>query len=284
MKRKIIFTVLLFFALTNLCFTQRAKNASKPSAPQEDSDLTYNVNGVSFTMKHIASVKDAVLGDNNRNDNKEHKVSLSSYYVGETEVTQELWQAVMGSNPSYFKDSLKNPVESVTWFDCIGFCNELTVAVMGDDDECVYDVRGDQVIADFSKKGFRLPTEAEWEYAAMGGKGQRYAGCNIESQLKGYAWYTDNSGSKTHEVATKKANKYWLYDMCGNVWEWCWDWYSESTPSAGRDPVGASSGSYRVCRGGCWSDCASCCGRAFRDFYDPSGGGNILGLRLACRL
>jgi len=265
-----------------------ARPPAKPPVPQGNSqigkDLTYNVKGVSFTMKHIASVQDAVLGDDNQSDNKGHKVSLSSYYIGETEVTQELWQAVMGSNPSCFKDSLKNPVERVTWFDCIGFCNELTVAVMGDDDECVYDMRGNQVVADFSKKGFRLPTEAEWEYAAMGGKGQRYAGCNIESQLKAYAWYDDNSGSKTHEVATKKANKYGLYDMSGNVWEWCWDWYSESTPSAGKDPVGASSGSNRVIRGGCWNYDASYCECAFRYFYVPSFSYSILGLRLACRL
>ena len=288
MKRKVFFAVLLFFAFASLLFTQRAENAPKPSAPQGNGrvgkDRTYNVNGVSFTMKHRASVQDAVLGDDDQSDNKEHKVSLSSYYIGETEVTQELWQAVMGSNPSYFKDSLKNPVEKVTWFDCIGFCNELTVAVMGDDDECVYDMRGDQVTADFSKKGFRLPTEAEWEYVAMGGKGQRYAGCNIESQLKAYAWYTDNSGSKTHEVGTKKANKYGLYDMSGNVWEWCWDWYNDSTPSGGKDPVGAVSGSDRVFRGGSWCYEVSYCERAYRDYIVPSDSGDILGVRLACRL
>ena len=280
MKKKIF--SMLFFALTGLCFAKEAKNAPKPSAQQEDSDLTYNVNGVSFTMKHIDSVLDAVLGDNNQNDNKEHKVSLSSYYIGETEVTQELWQAVMGSNPSYFKDSLKNPVEQVTWFDCIEFCNELTIAVMGEK-HCVYDVRGASINADFSKKGFRLPTEAEWEYAAMSGRGHKYAGCNIESQLKAYAWYADNSGSKTHEVATKKANKYGLYDMSGNVWEWCWDWYS-GTLSGGKDPVGASSGSGRVGRGGSWYFNASRCERAFRLYRDPGRSLSGLGLRLACRL
>ena len=264
-----------------------ARPQAKPPAPQGNGqvgkDRTYNVKGVSFTMKHIDSVQDAVLGDDNQSDNKEHKVSLSSYYIGETEVTQELWQAVMGSNPSYyFKDSLKNPVEEVTWLDCIGFCNELTVAVMGDDDGCVYDVRGGKVVADFSKKGFRLPTEAEWEYAAMGGKGQRYAGCNIESQLKAYAWYEDNSDSKTHEVGTKKANKYGLYDMSGNVWEWCWDWYS-STPSGGKDPVGAVSGVWRVFRGGSWNYEASGCERGFRNSFIPSDSRADLGLRLACR-
>ena len=265
-----------------------ARPPAKLPAPQENrqvgKDLTYNVNGVSFRMKHIDSVQDAVLGDNSQDNNKEHKVSLSSYYIGETEVTQELWQAVMGSNPSHFKDSLKNPVEEVTWLDCIGFCNELTIAVMGDDDECVYDVRGGKVVADFSKKGFRLPTEAEWEYAAMGGNGQRYAGCNIESQLENYAWYGDNSDSKTHEVGTKKANKYGLYDMSGNVWEWCWDWWSDSTPSGGKDPVGAVSGSRRVFRGGSWnSGLASGCERSYRIYPPPGDSYYFLGLRLACR-
>ena len=143
--------------------------------------------------------------------------------------------------------------------------------------------KGASINADFSKKGFRLPTEAEWEYATMSGRGHKYAGCNIESQLKAYAWYTDNSGSKTHEVATKKANKYGLYDMSGNVWEWCWDWYSSSTPSGGKDSVGAVSGSDRVIRGGSWCYEASYCGRAYRDYIDPSDSGYILGLRLARR-
>ena len=145
MKRKVFFAVLLFFAFASLLFTQRAENAPKPPAPQGNGqvgkDCTYSVNGVKFTMKHIDSVQDAVLGDESQSDNKEHKVSLSSYYIGETEVTQELWQAVMDVNPSYFTGSVKNPVEQVTWFDCIEFCNELTIAVMGEK-HCVYDIRG----------------------------------------------------------------------------------------------------------------------------------------------
>jgi len=246
-------------------------------------EVVHTIDNVSFKMKLIKAVTDVVLGANDQSNNKEHKVSLSSYYIGETEVTQELWQAVMNNNPSQFKDSVKNPVEQVTWLDCIKFCNELTKKVMGNE-HCVYTINGTSITADFRKKGFRLPTEAEWEYAAMGGEKSKYAGCNTEGELESYAWYDANSNNKTHEVGTKKANKYGLYDMSGNVWEWCWDWYSRSTPTGGKDPVGAVSGFNRVNRGGSWYYRASFCGRAFRIFNDPSYSNNFLGLRLACRL
>ena len=245
-------------------------------------DRTYRVNGVSFTLKPIAAVQGAVLG-NRHEDNKEHSVSLSAYYIGQTEVTQELWQAVMGSNPSEFTASVKNPVEKVSWYDCIEFCNELTAEIMGEE-HCVYTIRGSSVTADFSQKGFRLPTEAEWEYAAMGGRYHTYAGTNNDASLKDYAWYNSNSGGKTHEVGTKQANKYGIYDMSGNVWEWCWDWYSSSTPSGGQsDPTGAASGPYRVLRGGGWVNDADDAARAYRDFYDPDCSDISLGLRVVSR-
>ena len=270
-------------------------DASEPEPPsdadEENSnmkDTIYRVNGVSFTMKPIAVVKDAILGDDNWKDlngwytNKEHRVNLSAYYIGETEVTQELWQSVMGANPSWFKDSGKNPVETVSWYDCVKFCNELTAKVMGEN-HCVYKINGVNVTADFSQKGFRLPTEAEWEYAAMGGKKHKYAGCNSENELKGYAWYKDNSDNKTHEVKTKEPNGYGLYDMSGNVWEWCWDWWSATTPSGGNDPHSADAGVYRVWRGGSWAFNASHCERTYRAFIEPDNSGVNLGLRLALR-
>ena len=277
------------FPSSNSTQVYTAMWTSKPNNPTGDDEVTHKVGDVSFKMKKIKEVKDAVLGDNVKSDNKEHKVSLSSYYIGETEVTQGLWQAVMGNNPSYFTSSLKNPVEQVSWFDCVSFCNKLTEKVMSKED-CVYTINGNSVQADFSKKGFRLPTEAEWEYAAMGGEKTKYAGCNEDSELGGYAWYDSNSEYKTHEVGKKQANRYGLYDMSGNVWEWCWDWYSESTPSEGKDPVGAVSGSYRVIRGGSWHCSASGCECAYRssndpgdDDLDPSYIPGLMGLRLACR-
>ena len=246
-------------------------------------DRTYRVNGVSFTMKPIAAVQGAVLGDNSLRNNQEHSVSLSAYYIGQTEVTQELWQAVMGSNPSSFTASVKNPVEKVSWYDCIEFCNELTAEIMGEE-HCVYTIRGSSVTADFSQKGFRLPTEAEWEYAAMGGRYHTYAGTNNDASLKDYAWYDSNSGGKTHEVGTKQANKYGIYDMSGNVWEWCWDWYSSSTPSGGQsDPTGAASGALRVVRGGSWRNYALLCVVGGRNYNNPVISFVYLGFRLALR-
>ena len=284
--------------------------AYTPPVRQENRDntgeRTYRVNGVSFTMKPIAAVQGAVLGDNSQENNQEHTVNLSAYYIGETEVTQELWQIVMGRNPSFFDNmdnteitegrlfkvdrkiassevQKKRPIETVSWFDCIAFCNKLTAQIMGEE-HCVYKVKGTSVTADFSKKGFRLPTEAEWEYAAMGGKKYRWAGTTIEGQLKNYAWYDVNSDYKTHEVRQKYPNGYDLYDMSGNVWEWCWDWYNSSTPPADQnDPLGALSGSDRVLRGGCWCNFADVATRAFRRLGNPGARYEGFGLRVACR-
>ena len=290
--------------------TQQAATAHTLLARQENrnntGDRTYRIDEVSFTMKLIAAVHGAVLGDNSQENNQEHTVNLSAYYIGETEVTQELWQIVMGRNPSFFDNTdnteitegklfkvdrkiassevqKKRPIETVSWFDCIAFCNKLTAQIMGEE-HCVYKVKGTSVTADFSKKGFRLPTEAEWEYAAMGGKKYRWAGTTIEGQLKNYAWYDVNSDYKTHEVRQKYPNGYDLYDMSGNVWEWCWDWYNSSTPPADQnDPLGALSGSDRVLRGGGWCDFADVATRAFRRLDNPGERFEGFGLRVACR-
>ena len=274
-----------------------------PSAANEENsnmkDTIYRVREVNFTMKPIAAVTGTVLGDKEQSNNQEHTVNLSAYYIGETEVTQELWQAVMGNNPSHLTSSKKNPVESISWYDSIVFCNELTQKLSGlGVNECVY-YRDASLSAVYtavdgashtiphvkwSAKGFRLPTEAEWEYAAMGGQNHKYAGTDTETELTEYAWYKVNSDNKTHEVGTKKANKYGLYDMSGNVWEWCWDWYSSSTPASGQtDPQGASFGSRRVLRGGGWDFGADSCKRTNRGSYDPGNRYNIHGLRLVTR-
>ena len=190
-----------------------------------------------------------------------HQVTLTKdYYIGETEVTQELWTAVMWSNPSSFKGSDQLPVESVSWNDCQAFITKLN---------------------ELTGKNFRLPTEAEWEFAARGGnasEGYTYSGSNT---LGDVAWYFSNSSRKTHEVATKAPNELGLYDMSGNVWEWCQDWYGSYSSDVQTDPTGPTSGSARVVRGGGWSIDDYDCRVAYRYTGYPSGYSRYyLGLRL----
>ncbi len=188
-----------------------------------------------------------------------HQVTLSSFSIGRYEVTQEEWQAVMGNNPSNFKGA-KRPVEQVSWDDCQEFIRKLN-----------------------SKTGkkFRLPTEAEWEYAARGGNKSRsykYAGSN---NIGNVGWYGDNANSQTHNVGSKQPNELGLYDMSGNVREWCQDWYGNYSSSAQTNPRGSSSGSYRVIRGGGCYNHAWYCRVSIRNCITPDYRYSYLGLRLA---
>ena len=213
-----------------------------------------------FTMGATAEMKDP-----SDKEKPTHRVTLTKdYYIGKYEVTQALWKAVMGNNPSMFKgDNL--PVEQVSWKDCQKFLSKLN-RITG--------------------KTFRLPTEAEWEYAARGGnksRGYQYSGSN---NLSDVAWYSGNSDSgnseyeyETHAVGTKQPNELGIYDMSGNVREWCQDWYGKYNSSSQVNPTGANSDSYRVGRGGSWSCTAGNCRSSYRDDYAPGYGYN-LGLRL----
>ena len=225
---------------------------------------TFTVNGVSFTM---IAVKGGTFtmgatseqgSDAYSDERPTHQVTLSDYYIGETEVMQELWKAVMGSNPSYFSGT-NLPVECVSWNDCQTFITKLN---------------------QLTGKNFRLPTEAEWEYAARGGqksRGYKYAGSNALSDV---AWYLDNSSLKTHPVKQKQANELGLYDMSGNVWEWCQDWYGSYSSNAQTSPTGPSSGAYRVFRGGSWFNSASYCRVAYRGYHSSGFRYYILGFRV----
>ena len=188
-----------------------------------------------------------------------HQVTLTNdYYIGKYEVTQALWQAVMDNNPSYFKgDDL--PVEMVSWDDCQEFISKLN-SITG--------------------KKFRLPTEAEWEYAARGGNKSRsyqYCGSNNISDV---AWYGNNSENKTHAVGSKQANELGIYDMIGNVWERCQDWYGKYSGLSQTDPAGAARGDFRVIRGGGWYNDARDCRSSYRDINTPGNRYDYLGLRL----
>ena len=226
---------------------------------------SYTVNGVTFEMVSIEGGEFDMGSDKDDADADEspkHRVMLSDYFLGQTPVTQELWQAVMGSNPSNYVNP-KSPVDNVSWNDCQEFITKLN---------------------EMTGETFRLPTEAEWEYAAKGGNksgGCTYAGSNIITEV---AWCAENADGTTHPVANKLPNELGLYDMTGNVWEWCSDFYGNSYYSASvgaMDPTGPASGSYRVRRGGCLESFATDCRNTNRDWYAPYYRKNINGLRLA---
>ena len=226
------------------------------------SDNEFTVNGVTFKMIAVEGGTFQMGSNDAGSDSDEqpvHQVTLSSFSIGETEVTQELWQAVMGSNPSYFKGN-KLPVETVSWNDCQTFITKLN---------------------ELTGKTFRLPTEAEWEYAARGGnqsKGYIYSG---SITIDDVAWYNSNSSGATHPVAQKVPNELGIYDMSGNVWERCQDWYGNYSSASQTNPTGPTSGSDRVERGGSWGEDARSCRVANRYDNDPTSTSSSLGFRLA---
>ena len=230
--------------------------------PQPGEGKTFTANGISFTMIAVEGGSFQMGSTAGDSDEKPvHEVKVNSFSIGQTEVTQELWEAVMGSNPSNFKGN-KLPVERISWNDCQTFLTKLN---------------------QLTGQKFRLPTEAEWEFAARGGiqsKSFTYSGSNTIDDV---AWYTSNSDSKTHEVATKTPNELGIYDMSGNVWEWCQDWYGSDyySSSVVNNPTGPSSGSYRVYRGGRWGNSATNCRVANRNYNTPTITGDYLGFRLA---
>jgi formylglycine-generating enzyme required for sulfatase activity len=194
----------------------------------------------------------------------EHRVRITKpFYLGKYQLTQEEWQRVMSGNPSFFKGP-RNPVEGVNWDRCQAFLGRLN--------------------QQYARAGgtFRLPTEGEWEYACRAGSSTRWCFGDQEGSLEDYAWCVTNSGSSTHPVGQKRPNAWGLYDMHGNVWEWCSDWYDVEYygESPRNDPTGPSSASYRVCRGGGWDGRARFCRSANRDFNRPGSEYSFLGFRV----
>ena len=271
-------------AQTTTAPTKPTKQSKPTTTPTSVSSQTITVGGVSFKMIRVdggtftMGATSEQGSDADDDEKPAHQVTLSSYYIGETEVTQALWEAVMGSNPSHFKGT-NRPVEKVSWDDCKTFISKLN-AITG--------------------KTFRLPTEAEWEYAARGGNksnGYKYSGGNTLDEV---SWFWENSGNtrlsgiwnsddmtanncRTHDVKQKKSNELGLYDMSGNVWEWCQDWYGgdyySSSPQS--NPQGPSSSSNPVIRGGSWEGGGGNCRVSGRSSSSPFFGYNYIGLRLA---
>ncbi|HPE21019.1 MAG TPA: SUMF1/EgtB/PvdO family nonheme iron enzyme, partial [Candidatus Mcinerneyibacteriales bacterium] len=237
---------------------------------------SYNINSVLMVKITGGTFR---MGSNENSDEKPiHSVTVDSFWMGKFEVTQKEWQSVMGTNPSNFKGE-DLPVENVSWYDTVKFCNKLSEQ---DGYDPVYTINGTQVTCDFTKNGYRLPTEAEWEYVARGGnqsRGYTYAGSNSAGTV---AWYWDNSGKKTHPVGTKQPNELGLYDMSGNVWEWCWDRYDGNyyAQSPSKNPKGKSEGSYRVLRGGSWRFEEEYLQTTKRNYGDSSNTNNHRGFRL----
>ena len=264
---------------------------------EADNTKTFTAAGVNFKMILINPAVDGTVGSNNISDNNEHEVSLSTYYIADTEVTQELWEKVMSENPSHYNNpddpARKNrPVENVTWVRAVLFCNILTEEAGLGESECVYWCNGHTYgindILDgkdpemkMGKRGFRLPTEAEWEWAAQDGS-LRYtwAGTNDKSNLPNYAWYNVHA-AQTYPVTRKQPTTNGLYDMSGNVAEWCWDWYTDTTPAGGINPTGAQSGNKHAIRGGSYNSSASGIKCAFRD--KSWNGDKDVGLRVVKR-
>jgi len=233
----------------------------------------------------------------------EHIVTLDSFRISRHEVTQSLFQDIMGYNPSWFVEagvSDDYPVESLSWYDAVEFCNNISLR---DGLDPVYTITmripatghitSATVVAEFEfpseadgtrkpKNGYRLPTEAQWQYAAIGKTGNTYVwgDSNLAATVAANAWLNVNSGNSVHTAGLKRANSLGLYDMAGNVWEWCWDWYGPYTEAAATNPLGPESGSYRVLRGGGWSDPLSSMRAATRLHLDPGTASTNIGFRV----
>jgi formylglycine-generating enzyme required for sulfatase activity len=249
-------------------------NSSSDSMANDNNLLLENINAIPEVVQKLENNMIQVEGgtftmgctseqgsDCNDDENPAHQVTVSSFRMGKYEVTQAEWEAVVGSNPSNFQNCPDCPVENVSWNDVLVFI---------------------QILNNATGSNYRLPTEAEWEFAARGGNrssGKKYSGSN---DINGAGWYEGNSGSRTHRVGQKQANELGLYDINGNVWEWCSDWYSSDyySNSPGNNPRGPSAGANRVLRGGCWYYNAGRCRVSGRDGYAPGDRGGIIGFRL----
>lgn len=256
--------------------------------PEDTGTGEFTVNGVTFSMISVEGgtftmgATSEQASDADSDESPAHQVTVSDYYIGKYEVTQGLWEAVMSYRGTCADGSSMSAYASDVWLgsnpssSCGLGANYPAYYVSYEDIVDIFIPRLNQITG----RTFRLPTEAEWEYAARGGnksRGYKYSGSNTIGDV---AWYTSNSSSKTHEVGTKSPNELGIYDMSGNVWEWCSDWYGSYSTSSQVDPTGPTTGSSRVLRGGSWDDGAGNCRVSFRGYGTPSSRNYGSGFRL----
>lgn len=239
--------------------TEQKRHEGEPHPDAQE----YSISGVSFKMIRVEGghfQMGALNSDSEASGDEkpQHWVTLNDYYIGETQVTQALWQAVMGTNPSYLKEN-NCPVGKVSWDDCQEFLKKLN-RMLG--------------------LQFSLPTEAQWEFAAKGGKKSQHFKYSGGNRAGGVSWYINNSDDKPHPVKGKHPNELGLYDMSGNVWEWCEDWYGKYKKYDQNTPKGAFHGSYRVLRGGCWYSESKYCRTTYRDKGNPTTCDISVGFRI----
>jgi formylglycine-generating enzyme required for sulfatase activity len=322
MKKNKLFPGMLAALALSLLMGCPDTSGGGDSGPGPGDQKAVTVSGESFNLRYVPATP---AGGFQRRGTPNNKTVLSQgYWMAETEVTQELFDAVMGTNPSNFSSGpasgetqAKRPVEQVSWYDAIAFCNKLSLL---NGKTPVYSVKvsgvevawatlayasipsgasnadWDAATVSAGATGYRLPTEMQWMWAAMGatkggatvasdGYGKGYAGSaegSGQTDVGNYAWYDSNASSTTHETGKKTANELGLYDMSGNVWEWCWDWDAAYDAGTLTDPTGAASGTNRVVRGCSWYSTASSCSVATRSGYFPNVQYYGLGFRFVC--
>ncbi len=261
--------------------------------------LTFTQKESDFTSPTIGTLKYVPAGSFQRDEGNDNISTVSVFYISEKEITREQFEKVMGYDPSdtYNSTGQQDPVQQVNWYHALVFCNKLS---MLEGLTPLYTINGstnpvrwgsvpttnnplwDAVRADWSADGYRLPTEIEWMWAAMGADSENpgkvnttgytklFAGSNGNNSIGNYSCYNENSSYKTHPVGTKQPNELGLYDMSGNVWEWCWDWWAKEYPASSiTNYKGATSGGLRVFRGSSWESSASEAGVAYRNYGGP---------------